>query len=207
MADGVIDSTIEEAKAHPWLVVGGFVALAALLWYLSGPKATAPQSFQFSYGPSDAQVKAGTALSIAQAGNQAALSAAQIGATTQEHVYDSYFGYLTNAGNNAATQAATVASYAFQTAQAADSANVEINRANNVTNSHVADLAYGSQNYIADLNYIGNAHAEDLTYYDSIQKTDAQKYIATLNYYGNAHKEELDQNYRWQQLFTPGAPA
>lgn len=207
MSEGVIDSTVEEVKAHPWIFVGGFVVLAGLLWYLSGPKATAPQSFNFSYGPSDAQVKAGTALAIAQAGNQTAISAQQIQSTTQEHVYDDYFGYLTTAGNNATTQQATAASYAYQTAQAADNAAVDINRTNNATASHASDLAYNSQNYIADLNYIGNAHAEDLSYYNSINATDAQKYEADLAYYGKAHTDELNYNLGALQVITAGAKA
>lgn len=207
MSEGVVDSTVEEVKAHPWIFIGGFVALAGLLWYLSGPKATAPQAFTFSYGPSDAQVKAGTALAIAQAGNQTAISAQQIQSTTQEHVYDDYFSYLTTAGNNATTQASTAASYAFQTAQAADNTAVTINRDNNATNLQANLFDTDAQKYEADLLYYGKAHTDELNYLTSVNIQDAQKYEADLAYYGKAHTDELNYNLQMSALQTTGAAA
>jgi hypothetical protein len=107
MAEGVIDATVEEARRHPYLVVGGLVAAVAVLWYLSGSSAApAGQNFTFSYGPSDAQVLAGTQLAIAQQADQTAVTLAGMQTTAQTGIAQDYFGYLTN--NSANTLAAVV---------------------------------------------------------------------------------------------------
>lgn len=117
MADeGVVEATWTEAKAHPWLIGGAVVALVAFMWWAGRSKAPAdtPQHFSFSYGPSDAQVRAGTALQIAQQADQTQLGLAQIGATTslglagidagtQTTTAKDYFDYLTTSSNNNAT--------------------------------------------------------------------------------------------------------
>jgi hypothetical protein len=128
MAEGIIDDTIGEARQHPWLIGGIVVAVVVLVYFLGSKPATptAANNFRFSYGPSDAQVVAGTQLAIAQSGQQTALSVATLGAsnqqalaTTQAGIDTSYFNYLTTAGQtnaNAATSiAATNANYAYQT--------------------------------------------------------------------------------------------
>jgi hypothetical protein len=134
MADeGVIDSTVTEFKAHPWLIGGGIAALVVLFYFLSGSgKTSAGQDFKFSYGPSDAQVQAGTALAISQQQDTTALALAGMSATAQANttaaqttVAGQAFGYLTNASANqlAATQITSAAGVAMnanndQTAQA-----------------------------------------------------------------------------------------
>lgn len=119
-AEGVVGSTWEEFKAHPYIIAGAVGAVVILLWYASRAKPGAtPQQFAFSYGPSDAQVQAGTALAIAQQGDQTALSVAnlQAGIAGQEIAANSniagqqitansgaendYFNYLINATNTA----------------------------------------------------------------------------------------------------------
>lgn len=107
-AEGVVGSTWEEFKAHPYIIAGAVGVVVILLWYNSRAKPGAtPQQFAFSYGPSDAQVQAGTQLAIAQQADQTALSVAtlQSGIAGQQITADSaaatdYFGYLTGANNN-----------------------------------------------------------------------------------------------------------
>jgi hypothetical protein len=106
--EGVIGATIEETKRHPYLIVGGLVAVVVVLWIVSsgtGSK-TAAQPFTFSYGPSDTQVKAGTALAIAQAGDQTAVTLAGMQSTQNTAIAQDYFGYLST--NSANQLAATV---------------------------------------------------------------------------------------------------
>lgn len=105
--EGVIGSTMEEAKRHPYLIVGGFVAVVALLWVLSSSGGSSKaQNFTFSYGPSDAQIAAGTAQQISTQQAQTAVSLANTQAATQTAVSQDYFGYLTN--NSANLLAATI---------------------------------------------------------------------------------------------------
>lgn len=106
--EGVAGSTWEEFKAHPYIIAGAVGAVVILLWYNSRAKPGAtPQQFAFSYGPSDAQVQAGTQLAIAQQADQTALNVAtlQSGIAGQQISADStaatdYFSYLTGANNN-----------------------------------------------------------------------------------------------------------
>jgi len=107
--EGVIGNTVGEFKAHPWLIGGAFVALVLLIWFLKSGKTSTPQSFNFSYGPSDAQVLAGTQLSIAQQADQTQLAIANLQATNGATTTNDYFNYLTQANNNAtAIQSQTV---------------------------------------------------------------------------------------------------
>jgi hypothetical protein len=95
MADAVVDGV----ENHPYLTIGGFAGLLGVL-YLMKRKSAKPAQFQFTYGPSDTNIKAGTALAIAQAGNQSALSRATLQADTAKTVYQDYFGYLAGVNNN-----------------------------------------------------------------------------------------------------------
>lgn len=108
--EGVVGATWQEATAHPYVVGAAVAGLVIIFWWLGRAKAPAstPQQFAFSYGPSDAQVRAGTALQIAQQTDQTQLGLAQIqsgtdlaqidaGVTTSKDYYD----YLTsNSANN-----------------------------------------------------------------------------------------------------------
>ena len=140
--DGVVGSTMTEFKRHPVWIVGGVVVLVVLFLVLSGGKKTAasPQAFSFSYGPSDAQVQAGTALAIQQSAGQTQLALAGINASTSTAETQSYIGYLAN--NSANALAAT---------QANDMTAVDENTTNNQTavaasNNNLTALLSG-QNY------------------------------------------------------------
>lgn len=103
MAEGDTESAIgatwDTAKAHPWLIGGALAAVVLALWYFGRAKAPAtPPQFSFSYGPSDAQVRAGTALAIAQHADTTQLAMAGI----QKDVASSYYDYLTNTSDNQA---------------------------------------------------------------------------------------------------------
>lgn len=152
MADGVVDATVGTVERHPYIVAGAVLGVVAALWFLSAKKAKAPQSFQFSYGPSDAQVQAGTQLAIAQAGNQSALSIAQLNATTstaqlgtKAGIIGDYLSYLTAAGNTSADVSATNADYAYRTTLANDSAVTTLGTlsAGNVTAKQAQDYSLG----------------------------------------------------------------
>jgi hypothetical protein len=133
MPDSVIDATLTEAKAHPYWIVGGVLALVGLIWFASSAKKAAPAGpFSFTYGPSDSQVRAGTALAIAQAGDQTALQLGTLQAKTQADTAQSYFGYLTTNSANGVT-----------TAQASDAAAVTINAQNN--NTALGTAGYATQ--------------------------------------------------------------
>lgn len=101
--EGVFEATWTEAKAHPYVIGGAVVLLVLALWYFGTSKSagSTPQQFAFSYGPSDAQVQAGTALQIAQQADATQLAAANIAAGLQTTGTNDYFNYLTQANNNA----------------------------------------------------------------------------------------------------------
>lgn len=136
MADeGVISATTTELGRHPYLIIGGVVAVVALLYVASSARKTpaAPQNFSFSYGPSDAQVLAGTAQQIATQQGQTAVSLANIQATTSTAEAGDYFNYLTNNSANSLTAAL-----------AGDTAAVGINSNNNATSvTNTAALVAG----------------------------------------------------------------
>jgi hypothetical protein len=119
--ESVIGATWAEAKLHPYLIGGAVAVLAVLIWYMSRPSpAATPQNFSFSYGPSDAQVRAGTALQIAQQADTTSLAMANIQAGVQSQTAQDYFSYLTT---NSANQ--------LDAAQSGDNAQIAINAQNN----------------------------------------------------------------------------
>lgn len=150
MSEGVVESTVDEAKRHPWLIVGGFVALVLVIYLASGKKAT--PAFRFSYGPSDAQVLAGTQLAIAQAQDQTKVSLmGQLAG-----VYHDYFGYLaTNSAN-------TLDAYKAQ-----DAANVLMNAQNN----QAATAQSESHDYTTGVLATINANAAVQGYAYQLQQT------------------------------------
>jgi hypothetical protein len=99
-----IETAVDGAKSHPWLVVGGIGAAVLLFWALSGSSAKST-NFTFTAGASDAQIRAGTALAIAQAGNQTDISKANIASTNLKSVLD----YLTSSGNSQTAAAVQIA--------------------------------------------------------------------------------------------------
>lgn len=126
--EGVVGSTWEEFKAHPYIIAGAVGAVVILLWYASRAKPGAtPQQFAFSYGPSDAQVQAGTQLAIAQQADQTALNVATLQSgiageqiTANSAAATDYFGYLTGANNNS-----------LAALKDSDATGITINAANN----------------------------------------------------------------------------
>lgn len=93
----------EQVKAHP-LIWGGAVIVVIGALYLftkSSSSAGTTQQFAFSYGPSDAQVAAGTQLQIAQVQANAATSIASSNATANQAAVGDYFSYLTTNSANA----------------------------------------------------------------------------------------------------------
>jgi hypothetical protein len=152
---GVIEATWDGFKSHPWLIVGGVGAVALLIWYTSrGSGTAAPQNFAFSYGPSDSQVAAGTALQIAQAGDQAALANATIQAGTATTVAGDYYNYLSNNSSNT-----------LQSVIDTNNANIAINSANDTTQEYENELQ--ASNTGTAINYAGTqiaqGHAVNLT--------------------------------------------
>jgi hypothetical protein len=130
----VWSETVDMAERHPFWVAGGFVAIVLLIVFAKGSgTSTKPQNFTFSYGPSDAQVLAGTQLQIAQAADQSAISAATIQADTTTKVANDYFNYLT--GNSANQLTAVTGAQSVQKlgiTQSAIVANNQIATAGNV---------------------------------------------------------------------------
>jgi hypothetical protein len=109
----LIGETVDTVEKYPWWIAGGVAALLALWWWLS-PSGTAkgngtPPNFQFSYGPSDANVAAGTQLAIQQGHDQTQMSMATLNAQTQGQAAGDYYGYLTtNSANNKDIQLASL---------------------------------------------------------------------------------------------------
>lgn len=127
-----MDATVGAAERHPYLIVGGLVAVIGLFWYLSSGSKTAasPSAFTFSYGPSDAQVAAGTALQIAQTQGQTASSVAATQGATATSVAADYYSYLTKHSADSVTAAAT-----------ATAGNVSANATNDATSIALANIA------------------------------------------------------------------
>jgi hypothetical protein len=102
MTESVIEATTDQFKSHPYLWGGLLIGIVAVVYFSSGKKTTAaPATFSYSYGPSDAAIAAGTALSIAQTNANAQVSMAASDTTAKTAIYSDYFGYLKN---NLATQ-------------------------------------------------------------------------------------------------------
>lgn len=105
MAEGIVEDTVQVVERYPFWIIGG-AAVLLLVWYFwPGSTTTAPQNFTFSYGPSDANIQAGTQLAIQQAADQTAVSIAQLQATSNNTQAGDYYGYLTtNSANNLQAQ-------------------------------------------------------------------------------------------------------
>lgn len=103
MADepGIVESTITEAKAHPWLIGGAIVAAVLALYLISRGSSSKGTSFTYSSGPSEAQINANTALAVTQQKDQTALGLAKINADSTASTAQNYFSYLTTASANA----------------------------------------------------------------------------------------------------------
>lgn len=153
--EGVFESTVEEAKRHPYWIVGGVLGLVALFWLLSSSSSSAKsgtgQNFTFSYGPSDAQVLAGTQLAIAQAGDQTAvtLQGMQTGQATA--VAQDYYGYLTNNSANALAATVNTNSTASQIAGINGSTALAEAISGNTTQAQIVGLQTGAATQIAGL--------------------------------------------------------
>lgn len=155
MTEGVVSDTAHMAGKHPFWIAGGVVGLVLLFWLLSSGKTpAAPQAFTYSYGPSDAQVQAGTALAIQQAAGQSAVAIAGIQADASKAVNGDYFNYLaTNSTNQvdvaqiASKTALGTAGYAAQTAQtqAAYGAQTAQTLAAYNASTQQTQAAYGAQ--------------------------------------------------------------
>ena len=101
----VVGATVDAFKAHPVIWGGVLVGAIAIVWLASrGSSSSAePQQFTFGYGPSDAQVAAGTALQIAQVQANAYSASAAANNATATTVAQDYFGYLANNSANGLT--------------------------------------------------------------------------------------------------------
>jgi hypothetical protein len=95
--EGVITSTWDSAKSHPWIVGGAVVALVAIFYLASGSKSggTSTASIKYNIGPSDAAIAASDQLQATQSTNM-----------MQASVASSYYDYL--AKNSATTNNANV---------------------------------------------------------------------------------------------------
>lgn len=125
--EGVVEATWTEAKLHPWLIGGAVAAIVLVLWWNGRAKTQPAQNFTFSYGPSDAQVQAGTALAIAQQADQTNLAKATIQAGTDQD----YFNYLATASNNNSTNQFNADFFNAQVASGQTSAGIVENAQNN----------------------------------------------------------------------------
>lgn len=136
-------ATKDAFEEHPYIVIGGVAVGVLAIFYLKnrGGSGQQPANFTFSYGPSDAQVKAGTDLAIAQAGNNAALAAANLKATTDTTIAGDYFGYLTGANGNAAALGLAQTAASVDITQANDAAQIAVAQGNNATQLAVAQGA------------------------------------------------------------------
>lgn len=120
MAEDLAEATVGQFKRHPWIWAGIAVVIIGGLFLLKGSGSQAASSYTFSYGPSDAQVAAGTQLQIAQAADQTATNMQTAQLAAQQSEVGDYLSYLTtNSANNlSATQnnnAVTLQALADQT--------------------------------------------------------------------------------------------
>jgi hypothetical protein len=110
----IMGETVATVEKYPWWIAGGVVALLAAWWLFtpsgtSNAKGGAPQNFTFSYGPSDANIAAGTQLAMQQAKDQTDVSVATLNADLNRDVAGDYFGYLTtHSADNLQAQMATL---------------------------------------------------------------------------------------------------
>jgi hypothetical protein len=163
VAEEIFEDTIEEVKSHPWIFVGGFAALVVLILYLKRGS-SAGQNFTFSYGPSDAQVAAGTQLAIAQQADQTSLAQSTLAATTASTEYGDYFSYLTQQGNN----------------------SVAINKSNNDLAAANSNIGYQENLYDTNAAYLINSSnnqtalaGQNVGYQENLYDTNAA-YLTTL---------------------------
>jgi hypothetical protein len=145
--EGVMAATTGVAESHPWIIGGAVLGVVVVLYLLSSSKAApaAPQGFNFTYGPSNAQVAAGTQLAIAQAADQTSLSVATLQAGTAAGNASQYFNYLTQAGTTAAATAATTASYNYQATTQNIAAQTQVALANTAATASTQAAAIAAQ--------------------------------------------------------------
>ena len=127
MVEGVLEDTVDEFKAHPWIWGGVALAAIALVWFVSSSSSASSASggnFTFSYGPSDANVAAGTQLAISQAADQTAVNINNAKLAASTSVAGDYFNYLATSQATAAdvnsTNNATALAIASEQQQVAD---------------------------------------------------------------------------------------
>ncbi len=182
---GIVEATEGAFSRHPFLWGGGFLAVVVLLYVYSGSSKSpnsAAQSFNFSYGPSDAQVVAGTQLQIAQVQANAQSSQLATQTASNDLIAQDYFGYLTNNSANSltATMGAQSTSAAIaglqskgQLAQIASSQAVSINQATlnynasaqaasnsyNLASQQISSTERTTANQLASANQLANTNA------------------------------------------------
>lgn len=175
--EGMAEATWTEAKAHPYIVGGAVVALVGILWFFSSKSpAQTPQHFSFSYGPSDAQIQAGTALAIAQQNDQTSLGLAKIQADTTAGTAQDYYTYLATASNN---------NLALGTIQSNNQLSLGTTKvlADDTTAAAIASYANNTQ---VTINAQDNATAERLASLQSATRTNLAMQDAALELYGSA---------------------
>lgn len=201
MSEGVLSATTEQFEAHPYVWGGVLLGVVAVvyLYSKSGKTTAAAQSFNFSYGPSDAQVVAGTQLQIAQvnANAQASMAASNNSAATT--VAGDYYSYLTNASAN------TLSASQDQTAAA-----VAINGQNVGGATYVAGLNQQAQLNQQNLDYNQNIYAGQsaeriaaanisANYNENIFSTASAERVAAANINSKNAAIATAQNLQWQQ--------
>lgn len=147
--EGVIDATVTEFRAHPWIIGGSVLALVGLIWYVSaGKHGTAVQQFTYQSGPTAAQIEANAAIGIQQGINQTAISQAQIAAG----VTGNYFDYLTQ---NSANQTAVLNNAITTNAETSQFTTASNERIAGNTNAMNLTLGLGAES--ADVTKAGYA--------------------------------------------------
>lgn len=136
MSEGVVTATVDQVKTHPYIWGAIIFVVLVGVYFLSGKSSSGgqTQAFNFSYGPSDAQVAAGTALQIAQVNANAQSAQIAQQTTTANEIAQTYFGYLTNNSANALTAT-----------QDQIAANVAINGQNVNSSTYIAGLQSNDQ--------------------------------------------------------------
>jgi hypothetical protein len=160
----VFEDTVDEVKSHPWLFIGGFAVLVVIILWMKRGSSSAGQNFTFSYGPSDAQVAAGTQLAIAQQADQTSLAQSTLAASTASTVYGDYFSYLAQQGNNAVT----------------------VNQSNNNLAADNANIGYQENLYDTNASYLSHLNdnvtslaGQNIGYQENLYDTNAA-YLTTM---------------------------
>jgi hypothetical protein len=172
---GVLDATVSQFRAHPYVWGGLALGVVALVWLLSGSSksSAAPSSFSFSTGPSDTQLNDQTALAIAQlqAQTQSALATGQFQAQTTQAA--DYYQYLATASANQLAATGVNDTAAFNIAQAQANAGVVENNQDTNAQAYIAQAA--------DNAGLGSASLQAIYSLDQNQQnTNAETNIANL---------------------------